>query len=442
MRFASASRAGTERSFLSGTGGRGMNESEFFKKIEEAGGRGYLAGGAVRDKVMGRAAHDSDYLVCGMLPDEFTRLFPEARQAGKSFPVFLLEVGGAVCEVAFARVERKTGRGYTGFEARCGKDITVEQDLVRRDTTINSMAMDGEGRIIDPYGGRADIERKIIRATSAAHFAEDPVRALRAARQAAQFGFEIEPATLALMGRCAGELRSEPAERKFAELEKALASPAPSRFFRALLAAGLLSQEFPQIAALMGKSQPPEYHPEGDAFEHTMIVTDTAAACGASPEAVFAALLHDIGKGTTPEDMLPHHYRHEERGLALLPEIAAALKIPKRWRKCAEFVIREHMRASLVRTPAKIRDLVRALENGPISRRDFEIVIAADNGGKIPEWLARYDEYLSVLKSAAAAPIPERLRGAQIGEYIRGREAHALKKFITDGGPRKRGEED
>ena len=180
-----------------------MNESEFFKKIREAGGRGYLAGGAVRDMVMGRAAHDKDYLVCGMLPEEFTALFPEARRAGKSFPVFLLEIGGAVCEVAFARVERKTGRGYTGFEARCGRDITVEQDLVRRDTTINSMAMDDEGRIIDPYGGAADVGRKIIRATSAAHFAEDPVRALRAARQAAQFGFDIEPATLALMGRCA-----------------------------------------------------------------------------------------------------------------------------------------------------------------------------------------------------------------------------------------------
>ena len=202
-----------------------MNESEFFKKIREAGGRGYLAGGAVRDMVMGRAAHDRDYLVCGMLPEEFTALFPEARRAGKSFPVFLLEIGGAVCEVAFARVERKTGRGYTGFEARCGRDITVEQDLVRRDTTINSMAMDDEGRIIDPYGGAADVGRKIIRATSPAHFAEDPVRALRAARQAAQFGFDIEPATLALMGRCAEELRTEPAERKFAELEKALASP-------------------------------------------------------------------------------------------------------------------------------------------------------------------------------------------------------------------------
>lgn len=409
-----------------------MNESEFFIKIREAGGRGYLAGGAVRDMVMGRAAHDRDYLVCGMLPDEFTALFPEARRAGKSFPVFLLEIGGAVCEVAFARVERKTGRGYTGFEARCGRDITVEQDLVRRDTTINSMAMDDEGRIIDPYGGAADVGRKIIRATSAAHFAEDPVRALRAARQAAQFGFEIEPATLALMGRCAEELRAEPAERKFAELEKALGSPAPSRYFRALLAAGLLAQEFPHAAALIGKSQPPEYHPEGDAFEHTMLVTDAAAARGASPEAVFAALLHDIGKGTTPESMLPHHYGHEERGLVLLPEIAAALKIPKRWRKCAEFVIREHMRASLVKSPAKIRDLVRALENGPISRRDFEIVVAADNAGKIPDWLARYDEYLAVLKSAAAAPVPERLRGAQIGEHIRSREAQALKEFMMN----------
>ena len=434
MRFASAFGVGTERSFLCGTGGHGMNESEFFKKLRAADGRGYLAGGAVRDMVMGRAAHDRDYLVCGMLPGEFSALFPDARRAGKSFPVFLLEIGGAVCEVAFARVERKTGRGYTGFEARCGKEITVEQDLARRDTTINSMAADEEGRIIDPYGGVSDIRRKIIRATSAEHFAEDPVRALRAARQAAQFGFGIEPATLALMGLCAEELRAEPAERKFAELQKALASPAPSRYFRALLAAGLLSQEFSRIAALIGKSQPPEYHPEGDAFEHTMMVVDRAAAGGASPEAVFAALMHDVGKGTTPEDMLPHHYGHEERGLALLPEIAAALKIPKRWRKCAEFVIKEHMRASLVKSPAKLRDLVRALENGPISRRDFEIVVAADNGGKIPDWLARFDEYLAVLKSAAAPTVPERFRGAKIGEYIRNREAQALKDFITKNG--------
>ena len=141
----------------------------------------------------------------------------------------------------------------------------------------------------------------------------------------------------------------------------------------------------------------------------------------------------------TPEDMLPHHYGHEERGLALLPEIAAALKIPKRWRKCAEFVIREHMRASLVKSPAKIRDLARALENGHISRRDFEIVVAADNAGKIPDWLARYDEYLAVLKSAAAAPIPERLRGAQIGEHIRSREAQALKEFMMNEKTDKRG---
>ena len=419
-----------------------MNESEFFKKIREAGGRGYLAGGAVRDMVMGRAAHDRDYLVCGMLPDEFTALFPVARRAGKSFPVFLLEIGGAVCEVAFARIERKTGRGYSGFEARCGRDITVEQDLVRRDTTINSMAMDDEGRIIDPYGGAEDVRRKIIRATSARHFAEDPVRALRAARQAAQFGFVIEPATLALMVCCAEELRGEPAERKFAEFEKALASPEPSRYFRALLAAGLLSQEFPYVAALIGKNQPPEYHPEGDAFEHTMAVTDCAAARGASTEAVFAALLHDVGKGTTPENMLPHHYGHEERGLALLPEIAAGLKIPKRWRKCAEFVIREHMRASLVKTPSKIRDLVRALERGPISRRDFEIIVAADNGGKIPDWLSRYDEYLAVLKSAANAPVPERLHGARIGEYIRSREAQALMEFLMNEAPRQRGGKD
>ena len=409
-----------------------MDEREFFKKIREAGGRAYLVGGAVRDMLMGHLAHDRDYLVCGVTREDFLSLFPDARLAGRSFPVFLLEIDGAVCEAAFARIERKTGRGYSGFSAECGKDITVEQDLARRDTTINSMAMDEEGRVIDPFGGDEDIRRKVIRATSPRHFAEDPVRALRAARQAAQFRFTIEAETLRLMGKCVDELRDEPAERKFSELRKALASPAPSRYFLELRDAGLLTQEFPWVAALIGKTQPAEFHPEGDAFTHTMQAVDWAAEHGASEVGVFAALMHDVGKGTTPTEMLPHHYGHEERGLDILPEVADALKIPKLWRKCAELVIREHMRIPRIKSPGKIRDLLRAVEKVPMSPQDFKIVIAADKCGKIPLWLAMYEDCVAAMKSGAPFAVPGRLRGEEIGEYIRGREIAALKKFLDE----------
>lgn len=407
-----------------------MEEREFFKKIREAGGRAYLVGGAVRDMLMGRAAHDRDYLVCGVAREDFVKIFPDARPAGRSFPVFLLEIGGAICEAALARVERKTGRGYAGFEAACAKEITVEQDLARRDTTINSMATDEHGCLIDPFGGAADIHQKIIRVTSAAHFAEDPVRALRAARQAAQFGFQIEAETLALMKECADELKDEPLERKFAELRKALASPAPSRYFLALRDAGLLSQEFPWIAALIGKTQPVEFHPEGDAFVHTMEAVDRAASCGASEAGVFAALMHDIGKGTTPAEMLPHHYGHEERGLEILPELADSLKIPKKWRKSAELVIKEHMRVPRIKTPGKIRDLLCEVEKSSLSAEDFKFVISADKRGKIPAWLSMHDGCTAAMKSASHSPVPAHLRGEEIGNCIRGREIAALKKFL------------
>ena len=409
-----------------------MTERELFARVKEAGGKAYLVGGAVRDRLMGRAVHDRDYVVCGLSPEVFHALFPGARLVGRSFPVFLLEVDGQLCETAFARRERKNGSGYKGFEVCCAPDITIEEDLYRRDTTVNSMALGADGCLVDPYGGARDIKLRLIRATSE-HFCEDPLRALRAARQAAQLDFSIEAATLAMMGRCAAELRDEPRERKFAELEKALGAPRPSCYFRSLLAAGLLEQEIPWLYRLIGQSQPPEYHPEGDAFEHTMLVLDRAAAMTERAEVRFAALMHDIGKGETPAETLPHHYGHEERGGALMKDISETLGLPRLWSRCARFAAVEHMRPSRMKNPAKIRDLLRALEGEPLGADGFRTVIAAD-GGEIPDFLLDYERFLAAIKAAAKCRVPETLEGPQIGEYIRSNEIRALREALKETG--------
>lgn len=411
-----------------------MDRNTFFEKVRISGGSAYLVGGAVRDALMGRACSDRDYVVCGLDLETFAGAFREARRAGLSFPVFLLEIDGETCEVAFARTDRKSGSGHKGFEVACGRDITIEQDLFRRDLTINSMAESEDGVLIDPYGGARDIRNGVIRAVSS-HFTEDPVRALRAARQAAQFGFEIEERTLVMMKECAEELISEPAERKLKELGKALLSGKPSIYFRSLARAGLLKSEFPWLFALIGKSQPSAYHPEGDAFEHTMSVADAVSEKSSRAEVVFAALMHDIGKGLTPEAMLPHHYGHELRGLAILPEVAEMLKIPKKWRECAEFAIREHMRAASIAKPPKVRDFIRTLAKHPLALDGFKLIMQADSGGAVPEILERFEEFKSALDEAACKPVPEGLRGRKIGDFIRDNEIKALKKLMHDEKP-------
>ena len=403
-----------------------MTEREFFERVKKAGGSAYLVGGAVRDALMGRSVNDRDYVVCGLTSDKFISAFPDAFRVGRSFPVFLQDVGGVRCEIAFARREIKKGSGYKGFEVFCSPEITIEEDLFRRDSTVNSMARDSEGRLIDPYSGARDIAARVIRATSE-HFFEDPLRALRAARQAAQFEFSIEPRTLSMMALCAEELREEPAERKFSELAKAISARRPSLYFRNLRAADLLENEFPWIFRLIGKTQPPEYHPEGDAFEHTMMVLDAAAAMTERQEVRFAALMHDIGKGGTPEDELPHHYGHEKRGEAMIGEIAKALSLPRAWSRSAAFAAREHMRPMRMKAPAKIRDLIRSLENEAIGADGFAVITAADNHGKMPAFLNDYDRLLALVKKASKCSIPEGLEGPQIGEYIRSKEIEALR---------------
>ncbi|MDO5114710.1 MAG: multifunctional CCA tRNA nucleotidyl transferase/2'3'-cyclic phosphodiesterase/2'nucleotidase/phosphatase [Synergistaceae bacterium] len=402
-----------------------MRESEFFEITEKAGGAAYLVGGAVRDRLMGRAAHDRDYVVCGLTLERFAELFGDARAVGRSFPVFLLEIDGLLCETAFARRERKADSGYRGFELQYAPDVTIEEDLFRRDITINSMALDKDGRLIDPYRGREDVEARIVRATSK-HFSEDPVRALRAARQAAQLGFDIAADTLELMAACARELRDEPEERKFAELEKALSAGSPSLYFRNLLNAGLLEQEYPYIYRLIGKRLP-ACRPTGDAFDSAMAALDYAAARGAPPEVRFAALMRGTAGRLTHDGTLL-----SGGGCELPAEILASMRLPKRWRQCAELAVSEGARRQAEKSAAEIRAIIRKLERHPLGCEGFRIVIEAYNGGEAPPFLSDFGRYLSALKSAAALPLPEGLKGKERGELIKSRETAALQKIIED----------
>ena len=404
-----------------------MTELEFAKKIAGIGGVAYLVGGAVRDKFRGVEAHDRDYCLTGVDEKSFAQIFPDAFKVGKSFPVYMLEIGGEVSEVALARTEKKSGSGYHGFKVNFDKSVTIEQDLYRRDTTMNAMALEIlSGEIIDPFGGRADVENKKIRATSE-HFVDDPVRALRAARQSAQFGFEITAETLASMNLCAFELALEPGERIFAELENALKTETPSVFFRNLERAGLLEVIFPEIANLRGKTQPAEFHPEGDAYEHTLKIVDEVAQVNSNPVIRFAALAHDLGKGTTPPEMLPHHYGHEERGLKVLDELSERIRLPGDWKKVAAFVIKEHMRAPMLTGAGKIVDLLIKIHKSKISVADFNDVIRADHHG-LPSYLEYAEKIIAELLKVTGKDAPSELKGTEIGSWI---ESERVRRFVA-----------
>ena len=394
-----------------------MTEFDFAKKIHELGGRAYLVGGAVRDKFRGVPAHDRDYCVAGVEEKIFAETFPNAAKFGKSFPVYSVEIDGKFCEVAFARTERKIGTGYRGFEVVFAPTVTIEQDLFRRDTTINAMAIEIlTQKLVDPFGGREDVLNKKIRAVSG-HFTDDPVRALRAARQAAQFNFEICAETVEAMKLCGTELAGEPSERIFDELETALETDKPSIFFRNLERADLLEITFPEIAQLRGKIQPSYYHPEGDAYEHTLQIVDDVAKVNPKPMVRFAALMHDIGKGITPPEILPHHYLHEKRGLEVLKKMNQRMTLPTEWKKSAAFVIREHMRAPRLVKPGKIVDLLLNLHSLKLGVKDFCDIINVDNHG-LPFYLEHAPEIIDELLKIGGKDAPPALEGSDIGKWI------------------------
>ncbi|MCR5176573.1 MAG: HD domain-containing protein [Anaerovibrio sp.] len=395
-----------------------MLEKDFAQQVIDAGGRLYIVGGWVRDRLMGKVPHDKDFVVVGLSKEKFVTVFTDAKLIGKSFPVFLMEIDGVKCEVAFARKEHKAGKGYKGFDVEyC--DISIEEDLFRRDTTVNSIAMDvATGNIIDPYGGQQDIKAMLLRPVSE-HFGEDPVRALRAARQAAQMDFSVSEDLLAAMRQCREEIVDEPAERVFSELKKVLETKKPSIFFQLLRKAGLLEVLFPEINALIGKTQPVDFHPEGDAYNHTMEIIDRIADGTTNVVPVFAGLVHDIGKGTTPMDMLPHHYDHEKRGLEVMDRWNKRMRLPKVWVQAAKMVISHHMRAPLMRKPGKITELVLFLHDMEkyLAPKDFCRIIMADHGS-LPVYLEKYDDLLQKLLRINGTMAPAEKKGTEIGEWL------------------------
>ncbi len=340
----------------------------------------YLVGGAVRDQLLGLEPKERDWVVTGATPEEL--LAEGFRQVGASFPVFLHPRSGE--EYALARSERKQGHGYHGFAVDFHPGVTLEEDLARRDLTINAMARDASGMLVDPFDGRRDIEQRILRHVSPA-FSEDPLRVLRVARFAARLaplGFRVHAGTMALMQELAasGELLHLVAERVWSEVAGAMAAPRPGEFVRVLRDCGALAVLLPEVDRLFGVPQPVEAHPEIDTGVHLMLALDQAAAAHASPLAVFALLLHDLGKGLTPPSRWPAHHGHEAAGVPLVEQVCKRLRTPVAWRELAVLVCQVHLRihrlaelrpgklltliedADLLRRPERLDELLAACE--------------------------------------------------------------------------------
>jgi tRNA nucleotidyltransferase (CCA-adding enzyme) len=348
----------------------------------------YLVGGAVRDELLALPVKDKDYVVVGSTPEAMEAL--GYKPVGKDFPVFLHPKTHD--EYALARTERKTAKGYKGFAVHASIDVTLEEDLARRDLTINAIAKSNDGQLIDPYHGLADIQSKTLRHVSAS-FAEDPVRILRAARLSARFAdFTVAPETNQLMQEMAeaGEVDALVAERVWQELAKGLMEVKPSRMFDVLRDCGALKKILPELDKLWGVPQSPQHHPEVDTGVHVMMVIDYAAKQDFSLSVRFAALMHDLGKGTTPADVLPRHIGHEERSVHLLKNVCKRLRVPNDCKELAQIVAKFHgklhqapqMRPSTlleflveldaIRQPARFKDFLKACEADSRGRTGFE----------------------------------------------------------------------
>ncbi len=390
----------------------------------------FLVGGAVRDRLLGRPVTEHDWVVVGETPESmFAQGF---RAVGKDFPVFLHPETHE--EYALARTERKTAPGYRGFTIHAAPDVTLEEDLLRRDLTINAMAMDEEGRLIDPCNGAADLAARTLRHASPA-FSEDPVRILRIARFAARYahlGFTVATETRALMRQmvASGEVDALVAERVWVELARALSETTPEAFFEVLRECGALARLFPEIERLFGVPQPAQYHPEIDTGVHTLMVLHQAARLSADPKVRFAALTHDLGKGLTPKEQWPSHRGHERSGLAALETLCERLRAPKEFRKLAAKVMLYHgncHRAFELR-PATLVDFLHALDAmRPNSHlQSFLLACEADARGRTghEDIVYAQADYVRSAHQAALSvdirPLTEKgLLGPQFGQELR-----------------------
>ncbi len=346
----------------------------------------YEVGGAVRDALLGLPVEERDWVVVGATPDELEDL--GFRRVGKDFPVFLHPQTGE--EYALARTERKTGPGYTGFAFDAAATVTLEQDLERRDLTINAIARSGDGEIIDPWAGRSDLAAHVLRHVSPA-FREDPLRVLRVARFAARFaplGFTVAPATLALMREivAAGEMETLKAERVWQETVKGLRTQCPDVYFEVLRDCGALRRVFPEVDSLFGVPQPERWHPEIDTGVHLLMALRVAAELSASEPVRFAVLTHDLGKATTPSELLPRHHGHEERSVELLEKLCERLPVPNRFRELAVLVARHHgtVHKAAELTPQTILKIITAADGirQPERFEEFLLACEADARGR------------------------------------------------------------
>ena len=346
----------------------------------------YVVGGAVRDRLLGLPVRDRDWVVVGATPEEM--LARGFRQVGRDFPVFLHPKTHE--EHALARTERKVGAGYHGFAVHSAPEVTLEEDLARRDLTINAMAEDEHGELVDPHRGVEDLRRRVLRHVSPA-FAEDPVRILRLARFAARFaplGFTVAPETMALMRGmvAAGEAAALVPERVWQELERALGEERPSAFFEVMRECGALAVLFPEIDRLWGVPQPEKYHPEIDTGIHTMMVLEAAARLTPERCVRFAALTHDLGKGTTPRDQWPRHIGHERRSYRLVAALCERLRCPAEYRDLALVTARFHgqCHSALELRPGTVQRLLDALDafRRPQRLERFLLACEADSRGR------------------------------------------------------------
>ncbi|MCJ8160102.1 multifunctional CCA addition/repair protein [Acinetobacter zhairhuonensis] len=399
----------------------------------------YLVGGAVRDHLLGHPYHEKDYVVVGATPEQLLAL--GYQPVGKDFPVFLHPESKE--EYALARTERKSGQGYHGFEFYTDVSVTLEDDLIRRDLTINAMAMDEEGQIYDPYLGQQDLANKILRHVSNA-FVEDPLRVLRVARFAARYkplGFSIATETLDLMRQLAesGELNALTPERVWKETARALMEPHADIYFEVLEACGALKVLFPEIQALFGIPQRPEYHPEIDCGIHTLMSLHQACKANYSLDVRFAVLVHDLGKALTPEHELPRHIMHEERGIQPVTNVCDRLKVPTQTKQLALAVCKEHLkchqafslkpgtlwrllqRLDVLRRPERVEAFVQACECDARGRLGLE-----DRAYPQAEYVRNAME---IVRGIKAQDLPVDIQGSEIGEMLIQRRIQALEAY-------------
>ena len=389
----------------------------------------YLVGGAVRDSLLGLEVKDKDFVVVGSTVDEMLKL--GYQQVGKDFPVFLHPKTKQ--EHALARTERKTGSGYIGFTVDASQAVTLEEDLLRRDLTINAIAKDETGKLVDPYNGRQDLNAKVLRHVSDA-FVEDPLRVLRVARFAARFaelGFTIAPETLALMTEISqsGELKTLSAERVWVETEKALSYNRPQVYFEVLKQCGALEALFPEIHALFGVPQPAKWHPEIDTGIHTFMVLEQAAKLTDDKQIRFAALVHDLGKAVSPKEHLPKHHGHGQKGIAIIKQLCQRLRVPNEYRDLAVLVsdLHQNVHTAFELKPSTILKLFDKIDVWRKQQRLNQLLLAckADIRGRTgfenhqyPQMDYLYDCYQIASEVDVKSIIDAGMKGAQIKQEL------------------------